>query len=81
MANYVKFRRGTPSEFAQLQHKNADTLYFIYEEADATSELYLGSKLIAGSNDASGTIELSDLTDILIDAKLDTDDCLIYDAS
>ena len=29
--NYVKFMRGTPTAFANLVHKNEDTMYFIYE--------------------------------------------------
>ena len=28
----VKFLRGTPQAFANLKHKDNDTLYFIYEE-------------------------------------------------
>lgn len=50
MANYVKFLRGTPAAYANLPNKDNDTLYFIYEEDEASSLLYLGSKLITGSD-------------------------------
>ena len=46
---YVKFRKGNPTAFSQLTNKDSDTLYFIYEDDELTGELYLGSKLIAGS--------------------------------
>ena len=80
-SNYVKFRRGTPEAFASLQHKDSDTLYFIYEEDELTGELYLGSKLISGDGEINGATTLAGLTDVLIDENLDTKDCLIYDVS
>ena len=81
ISNYVKFRRGTPEAFANLIHKDSDTLYFIYEEDELTGELYLGSKLIAGAGEINGATTLAGLTDILLDENLDTRDCLIYDIS
>lgn len=81
ISNYVKFRRGTPEAFAGLQHKDSDTLYFIYEEDELTGELYLGSKLISGSDSEGGQTSLAKLTDVLLDKNLDTKDCLIYDIS
>lgn len=80
-SNYVKFRRGTPEAFAALEHKDSDTLYFIYEEDELTGELYLGSKLISGDSEINGATTLAGLTDVLIDKNLDTKDCLIYDVS
>ena len=81
VSNYVKFRRGTPEAFNNLTKKDPDTLYFIYEEDELTGELYLGSKLIAGSGEVTGATALSGLTDILLSEDLDTNDCLVYDIS
>lgn len=64
-----------------LPEKNNDTLYFIYEEDESSGSLYLGSKLIAGSNTIEGAQFLSDLQDVLISANLNENDCLIYDIS
>lgn len=79
ISNYVKFRRGTPEAFANLANKDSDTLYFIYEEDELTGELYLGQKLIAGAGEISGATTLAGLTDVLLNADLDTNDCLVYD--
>jgi hypothetical protein len=52
MANYVKFMRGSPLAYQNLKDAgglNDDTLYFIYDVDTADGELYLGAKLIAGS--------------------------------
>lgn len=46
-ANYVKFRRGTPAQFAGLTVKADDTLYFIFDEDGSQAKLYLGEKLVA----------------------------------
>ena len=64
-AQYVKFVRGTPTAFANLATKNADTLYFISETNATTGKLYLGSKLISGSTDISsiGEIIINNLGD------------------
>ena len=79
ISNYVKFRRGTPSAFANLTVKDSDTLYFIYEEDELTGELYLGSKLIAGAGEINGATTLAGLTDVLLNENLDTNHCLVYD--
>ena len=81
ISNYVKFRRGTPSAFAALQEKDSDTLYFIYEEDELTGELYLGSKLIAGSGEIEGATTLRGLGDVLLSENLNDKECLIYDIS
>ena len=78
VSNYVKFRRGTPDAFKSLRHKDADTLYFIYEEDELTGELYLGSKLIAGSGEINGANALKDLSDVVLQ-NLDAEDFLVYD--
>lgn len=78
MANYVKFLRGSPIAFKQLKEANQlndDTLYFIYEKDATDGDLYLGSKLIAGSE------ALSSLSDIEISSEGLTDNqVLAYDA-
>ena len=56
-----------------------DTLYFIYEEDEATGELYLGSKLIAGGSTISGASTLALLQDVLLNSNLSDTDCLVYD--
>ena len=83
MANYVKFRRGNPAAFQAILNNNKaedDTLYFIYEENESTSSLYLGSKLIASST-IDGATTLAALKDVLIDSNLDNNDCLIFDVA
>ena len=62
---YVKFLRGTLSEFLSLNKKDEDTLYFIYNEANNTTSLYLGDSLIAGHGKAIST-SLSELSDVII---------------
>lgn len=76
MANYVKFRRGTPEQFAALQTKNDDTLYFILN-GDSDVKLYLGAQLIAcGKTD--GATALKDLEDITLNSVANKD-LLVYE--
>lgn len=49
LGNFVKFVRGTPTAYNNLQQKNPDTLYFITEDNAPSGKLYLGNKLIGGS--------------------------------
>ena len=77
MVNYVKFRRGTPAQYAALAHKDSDTLYFITDPDALDGTLYLGSKLIAGGDEA--LLSISQLTDILL-TELSDKDILTYDA-
>lgn len=79
ISNYVKFKRGTPEAFEKLTSKDSDTLYFIYEEDELSGELYLGSKLIAGSGEFNGITTLDTLLDVLISKNLNIDSFLIYD--
>jgi hypothetical protein len=79
LANYVKFRRGTPEQFASLIHKDSDTLYFITEPNALDGALYLGSKLIAGGEDATLSVSVKDIADIFL-TDLSDKDFLIYDA-
>lgn len=75
--NYVKFLRGTPNAYAQLNPKDNDTLYFISENNADHGVLYLGDKLISGS--ISGSTTLQDLTDVLLSANVDAGSLLYYD--
>ena len=77
LANYVKFRRGTPAQFDALATKDADCLYFISEKNAITGLLYLGDKLISGS--LTNDISLSDLEDILLSNTISPNSILIYD--
>lgn len=77
LANYVKFRRGTPASYAALVTKDADSLYFISEKDATQGVLYLGDKLISGS--LTSNISLSDLEDILLSSNVTPNSLLIYD--
>ena len=77
LANYVKFRRGTPAAFAALATKDADCLYFISEQNATRGVLYLGDKLISGS--ITSDISLSDLGDILLGENITPNSLLVYD--
>ena len=78
--SYVKFVRGTVTAWNQLKAANKvydDTLYFIYESADATTgSLYLGTKLIGGTG-SGGANSLADLTDVIV-SEISNKDILIY---
>ena len=78
--SYVKFVRGTVSAWNQLRAANQvydDTLYFIYESADATTgNLYLGTKLIGGTG-SGGANSLADLTDVIV-SEISNKNILIY---
>ena len=78
--SYVKFVRGTVTAWNQLRAASQirdDTLYFIYESADATAgSLYLGTKLIGGTS-SSGANSLADLTDVIV-SEISNKDILIY---
>ena len=78
--SYVKFVRGTVTAWNQLRAASQvydDTLYFIYESADATTgNLYLGTKLIGGTG-SGGANSLADLTDVIV-SEISNKDILIY---
>lgn len=80
--NYVKFQRGTIAAYNRLSKKDENTLYFIYDNDDATrGSLYLGDRLISanvGSGSSAGT--LSDLQDTLI-TETHAGDFLVQDSS
>ena len=79
LANYVKFRRGTPASYAALTTKDADSLYFISEPNATKGLLYLGDKLISGS--LTSEYSLNDLEDILLDANISPNSILIFDGT
>lgn len=71
--NYVKFVRGLESSYNNLEVKQPDTLYFVYENADSvTGSLYLGSRLISSSIGS-----LSQLQDI-VTTNVTDGDVLVY---
>lgn len=69
MINYVKFQRGTPSAFASLTNKDADTLYFISAVDQKVGKLYLGDILVAANVTPDGTSVIDSLSE-LIDVNL-----------
>lgn len=77
--NYVKFTRGTPAAYANLQEKDPDTLYFISEKDEDTGILYLGTKVIAGGSSGVSVTSLKDLTDVLIGENIVNNSLLVYD--
>lgn len=81
LGGYVKFLRGTPSNWAALSNaeKDSDTLYFISESDGKEGKLYLGPKLIAGGGSGSSASSLKDLEDILISENVDAGSFLVYD--
>lgn len=87
MANYVKFLKGTPSAYAALETKDANTLYFItvpnQPEGKAVGKLYLGDILVAGSVTPNGDSiidSLSELIDVNL-AGLETGQVLSYNGT
>ena len=85
MANYVKFRKGSPQAYANLDpNYDNDTLYFIYDEDEDDAKLYLGNKLIAGGStdteDSSLELYLNDLLDVEIN-NIEDKNILVYDAA
>ena len=80
MANYVKFVRGTPNAYNNLQFKQEDTLYFIAEKDALTGKLYIGNTMIAGEmNEADLQIYLKNLNDVDV-SKAKHHNVLSYDA-
>ena len=78
--NYVKFLRCSPDLYKAFQHKDEDTLYFVYEEDESTAELYLGNKLIAAADSTGGSATfLEALKDVFINDNLAHEDILTYD--
>ena len=80
LPNYVKFQRGTLASYNRLSRKDADTLYFIYDsENENRGTLYLGDRLIGGVGSEGGVGNLSELSDVLINAA-QTGDFLVLNS-
>lgn len=82
--HYVKFMRGSISAWETLnltpERISDDTLYFIYENAELSTEgkLYLGQKLISGSG-SGDSININDIGDVYIDDEaLNDKQILVY---
>lgn len=76
---YVVFVRTNPTLWAALPvaQRDSNTLYFVAETNASTGKLYLGNKLISdGSQSAATTLE--QLTDVLIDSALNSNDILVF---
>lgn len=80
LSGYVKFLRGTPAAWEQIESKDPDTLYFIAEPSATRGQLYLGNKLISGGGSGGDitNISIGDLTDVLIGNNIPADAVLIY---
>lgn len=79
LENYVKFLRGTPSQYENLAVKDKDTLYFISEKDGEYGKLYLGTKLIAGAGQPE-TITFDSLKDITLNEGVIDGSLLVYDS-
>ena len=80
IGSYVKFLRGTPTQWASLStaDKDTDTLYFISDAEGATGKLYLGPKLISGGDTTTATT-VKDLQDVLLSENITANSLLVYD--
>lgn len=79
--NYVKFMRGNLTDYKTLASKDADTLYFVYEEDQSVGQLYIGERLITNSINEEGLVDyLSELKDVDITGVSDKN-YLGYDAN
>lgn len=83
--NYVRFIRGTPKAWANLKVKDEDCLYFIANKNASTGQLYLGSKLISGSDSSdaitdiiAGYSELKNLNDVFLSLNVSDGSVLTY---
>lgn len=80
--NYVRFQRGSQAAYDKLVELNSiddNTLYFIYENEDATiGSLYMGDKLISGGNVSTVASSLDELSDVIV-AGAETNSFLIKD--
>ena len=50
ISNNIKIMRCLKQTFNNLQNKNIDTLYFVYDNENHINELYLGTELIFNQN-------------------------------
>ena len=72
--HYVKFMRGSNAAWETLKSTpnkiNDDTLYFIYQDSSSKDgKLYLGQKLISGTGNETGIVNINDIGDINIDGE------------
>ena len=77
--------RGSVAAWENLQMTperiSNDTLYFIYEDAQTSTDgkLYLGQKLISGIDDGISNISINDIGDVFIDDEVLADkQILVY---
>lgn len=78
--DYVKFQRGTPTDYNTLLTRNQvedNTLYFLYEQGATTGSLYLGKILIGNVGAGTSITNLSDLSDVLLE-NVGATDILVY---
>ena len=78
LGNYVKFLRGTPTAWENIDTKDPDTLYFIAAEGASVGKLYLGNRLIADGETAEIN-SLGELTDVVLSAGIPNGAVLAYD--
>ena len=72
---YVKFLQGSLARYQALPTKDANTLYFVFdnEQNPTTSALYLGERLVSGIGEGFGASTLNELSDVVLEAVADRD--------
>lgn len=80
-SGYVRFIRGTPTAWNNLEKKDDNTLYFISEKGANSGLLYLGSKLISGSGEINiqSNTSLSKLKDVALNLNIQDGSVLTFD--
>lgn len=79
---YIRFVKGTEANWARLDIKHPDTLYFVVANNGQSGKLYLGDILIGstGGGGGSSVASLADLSDVLIETVADRD-ILVYNTT
>ena len=80
-SGYVRFIRGTPTAWNNLEKKDDNTLYFISEKGSSSGLLYLGSKLISGSGEINiqSNTSLNKLKDVALNLNIQDGSVLTFD--
>ena len=82
MPSFVKFSRGLSSIYNNLQTKDPDTLYLVYDSVNSgTGSLYLGNKLISSVSGGGSATALADLSDVSLEGTLEDGMLLQYNES
>jgi hypothetical protein len=76
---YVKFVKGTLSAYEHCS-KDPNTLYFV-TDSNGDISLYLGANLISSSIPKEEIITLTQLADVTLKTKIESNSILVYNDS